>query len=95
MILISTLRKMIAKNPEARVIRVTVKPYTANLGSAVVDIPGSVDYFATDRQAGEAFVRNAEQIRGLGANPAELNRMEDVPANEAAKAQGFDFLKGA
>lgn len=93
MILISTLRKMIQKDPNAQVARVVIKAFYATLpDGSQLEFKGTTDYFVTDRQANDAVIRNAETIKAMGGNPALLNYMDYVPANEAAKAQGFDFL---
>lgn len=93
MILIGTLRKMIQKDPAARVARVGIKAFYATLpDGSQMEFKGSVAYFLTDRQANDAVIRNAEIIRTMGGNPALLSFMDYVPANDAAKAQGFDFL---
>lgn len=93
MILISTLRKMIQKDPTAVVARVVIKAFYATLpdGSSL-EFKGTVEYFATERQANDAFIRNAETIKAMGGNPTHHNFMDYVPANDAAKAQGFDYL---
>lgn len=91
MILISTIRKMLQRNPAATVIQMTVSAHTVTLPGGSVAVPARVEYFATDRQAGEAQYREADTLRSLGLNAADLVRICDVPANVAALAQGFDY----
>lgn len=91
MILISTLRKMIKKDPAATVVQVTVKPHQAKIGVNTFEFPGQREFFATDRQAGHFQIEHAEIMRSYGVDPANLISVCDVPANEAAKVQGFDF----
>lgn len=91
MILISTIRKLLAYNPKATVCRLTIATHTLHVDHQCVTVPETVDYFATERAANAEWMRRADIMRLCGIDPAVLCSMVDVPANEAAKALGFDF----
>lgn len=92
MILISTLRKMIARDPLARVRQLTIKAHTVRMSTYSVDVGERVEYFATDRQVGERQYAEFEILRACNLDASTLIVVRDVLANDAAKAQGFDFL---